>query len=94
MEYTLAISKVRKIELDTAEQFIATAGANRVPLPRAFKATSSLNRALDNFDCNKSSLAGIGSSHDTNLVLFQNVPLMKPPRESEISARSLPLRAE
>jgi len=75
MEYVLAINTVRRIEVDVAEQIITTAGANRVPLPRVFEATSPLNEELDNSDCNKSSLAGTGSSHDTTLVLFQNVPL-------------------
>ena len=91
MEYTLGIKTVRSIEVDVAEQVITIAGANRVPLPRVFEATSSLNRALDHFGCNKSSLAGTGSSHDIILVLFQNVPLklIKPPRESEIPKRSL-----
>ena len=64
---------------------IATAGANRVPFPRVFEATSPLNGALDNFDRNESTLGGTGSSHDTKLVLFQNVPLklMKPPCKGE-----------
>ena len=82
---------VRRIDVDLAEQIIATAGDNRVPLPRVFEATSPLNGALDNFDRNESTLAGTGSSHDTILVLFQNVSikLTKPPRESEISTRLL-----
>ena len=50
MEYALAINTVRRIEVDVAEQVIATAGANRVPLPRLFEATGSLNEELDNFE--------------------------------------------
>ena len=81
----------RRIDVDLAEQVVATAGANRVPHPRVFEATSPLNGELDNFDRNESTLARIGSSHNTILVLFQNVPLklMKPPRENEISTRFL-----
>jgi len=37
MEYALAINTVRRIEVDVAEQVIATAGANRVPLHRVFE---------------------------------------------------------
>ena len=61
MEYALAINTVRRSEVDVAEQVIVIACANRVPLPRAFEATSSLNGVLDNFVCNKSSLAGHNS---------------------------------
>ena len=91
MEYVLAINTVRRIEVDIAEQVTATASANRVPLPKVFEATSSLNGVLDNFHSIKCSLAGTGSSNDIMLVIFQNVPfkLMKPPKQSEISERSL-----
>ena len=73
--------------MDLAERIITTAGDNRVPLPAVLEATSPLNGALDNFDRNESTLAGTGSTHDTILVLFQNVPigLDKPPAESDIS---------
>ena len=87
----VSYNTVRRIDVDLAEQVIATAGASRVPLPRVFEATSPLNGALDNFDHNESTLGETGSSHDTVLVLFQNVPrkLMKPPKENEISTRFL-----
>jgi hypothetical protein len=60
-----------------------------VPLPAVLEATSPLNGAMDNFDCNKSTLAGTGSTHDTILVLFQNVPVNKEKSSegSEISTR-------
>ena len=87
----VSYNTVRRIDVDLAEQVIAIAGDNRVPLPRVLEATSPLNGALDNFDHNESTLAGTGSSHDTILILFQNVSLnlMKPPRESEITTRFL-----
>ena len=82
---------VKKIDVDLAERIISTAGDNRLPLPNVLEATSPLNGALDNFDRNESTLAGTGSTHDTILVLFQNVPidLEKPSEESEISVRAL-----
>ncbi len=88
---SVSYNTVKRIDVDLAEQVIATAGDNRVPLPAVLEATSPLNGAMDNFDLNESTLAGTGSSHDTILILFQNVPLIlkKPPRESAISARSL-----
>ncbi len=88
---SVSYNAVKRIDVDLAEQVIATAGDNRVPLPAVLEATSPLNGAMDNFDRNESTLAGTGSSHDTILILVQNVPLIlkKPPRESAISARSL-----
>ena len=82
---------VKRIDVDLAERIITTAGNNRVPLPAVLEATSPLNGALDNFDHNESTLAGTGSTHDTILVIFQNVPINveKPSAESEISVRSV-----
>ena len=80
---------VRRINVDIAERIINIAGDNRVPLPAVLEATSPLNGAMDNFDRNESTLAGTGSTHDTILVLFQNVPVNeeKPSEGSEISKR-------
>ena len=60
-----------------------------MPLPAVLETKSPLNGAMDNFDRNESTLAGTGSTHDTILVLFQNVPVSeeKPSEESEISTR-------
>lgn len=87
----VSYNTVKRIDVDLAEQVIATAGNNRVPLPPIFEGRSPLNGALDNFDRNESTLAGKGSTHDTILVLFQNVPsnLEKPSQGSEISTRPL-----
>ena len=78
---------VRRIDVDLAERIIEMAGNNRVPLPRVLETTSPLNGAMDNFDRNESTLAGTGSTHDTILALFQNVPvtLAKPCDDCEIS---------
>ena len=75
--------------MDLAERIIEMAGNNRVPLPCVLETTSPLNGAMDNFDRNESTLAGTGSTHDTILVLFQNVPvtLDKPCDDCEISTR-------
>ena len=85
----VSYNTVKRIDVDLAERIITTAGDNRVPLPSVLEKTSPLNGALDNFDRNESTLAGTSSTHDTILVLFQNVPttLEKPPKESEISTR-------
>ena len=87
----VSYNTVKRIDVDLAERIITTAGNNRVPLPAVLEATSPLNGAMDNFDHNESTLAGTGSTHDTILVIFQNVPISveKPSAESEISARSV-----
>ena len=80
---------IRRIDVELAERIITSAGENRVPLPAVLETTSPLNGAMDNFDRNESTLAGTGSTHDTILVLFQNVPVNeeKPSEGSEISTR-------
>ena len=71
----VSYNTVKRIDVDLAEQIIATAGDNRVPLSTVLEETSPVNGALDNFDRNESTLAGTGSTHDTIFVLFQNVPI-------------------
>ena len=77
--------------MDLAEQIIATAGNNRVPIPAVLESSTPLNGAMDNFDRNENTLTGTGSTHDTILVLFQNVArnLEKPSGENELSIRPL-----
>ena len=85
----ISYNMVKRIDVDLSEQIIATAGNSRVPIPAVLEASSPLNGAMDNFDRNESTLAGTGSTHDTILVLFQNVRrnLEKPSAESELSSR-------
>ena len=80
---------IRRIDVDIAEQIITTTNDSRVPIPPVLEATSPLNGAMDNFDRNENTLAGTASTHDTILVLFQNVPLQlqKPLSEGQISTR-------
>ena len=66
----VSYNTVKCIDVDLAEKVITIAGGSRVPLPCVFEARSPLNRALDNFDRNESTMAGTGSTHDTILVLF------------------------
>ena len=91
--YRICVSynTVKRIDIDLAERIITAAGDNREPLPSVLEATSPINGTMDNFDRNESTLAGTGSTHDTILVLFQNVPinLEKLPQEHEISAMTL-----
>ena len=85
----VSYNTVKRIDVDIAEQIISTAVDNRIPLPPILGPSSPLNGAMDNFDCNESTLAGTGSTHDTVLVLFQNIPTNKekPLDECVISTR-------
>ena len=49
---------------------------------------------MDNFDRNESTLAGTGSTHDTILVLFQNVPANKEKPLDECVTSTRPFSAQ
>jgi len=84
MEYASATTQSREL-------IWTLLGNNRVPIPAVLESSTPLNGAMDNFDRNESTLAGTGSTHDTILVLFQNVPrnLEKPSGENALSIRHL-----
>ena len=69
--------------------FIVKDNDNNVPLPSHFDPDEFTTGALDNFDHEEASLSGIGGTHDTVMVLFQedsNVKRQKPKRsESNIT---------
>ena len=51
---------------------IDIAGPNRVPVPPSILPSIFIHGAMDNFDHEENTSSGIGGSHDTILVLFQN----------------------
>ena len=56
-------------------RIINTAGSNRVPVSLPFNDDdneSELHGSMDNFDHEEATSSGIGGSHDTILMLFQN----------------------
>ena len=50
----------------------------QVPMPSHFKRDSFTMGAFDNFDHEEATLSGVGGSHDTVCVLFQEKPLETP----------------
>ncbi len=50
--------------------------AEQVPLPSHFDADMFTVAAVDNFDHEEATLSGIGGSHDTVSVLFQDKPII------------------
>ena len=63
---------------------------DRVPLAPVFSPEYPISGAMDNFDHLERNLSGKGSSHDTVLVLFQNVMIhdVEPSSLEKISIRS------
>lgn len=62
---------------------------NNVPIPSHFDRNMFTLAAFDNFDHNESTFTGLGSSHDTVCVLFQDKPEEehKKPKLSEVSMK-------
>ena len=76
----LSISYDEMMRIDTrlAERIIQEAGEFRVPVGPSIKSGFTIHGAMDNFDHEGGTLSGKFGSHDTILMLFQNI-------ESEIS---------
>ena len=55
-----------------AQCIIRRAGNDHVPLPPSIEPSVLIQGAMDNFDHEENTSSGIGGSHDTILVLFQN----------------------
>ena len=70
----ISISYHEMLQIDTllATKLIQNAGPHRVPVAEEIKSATTISGAMDNFDHEENTLSGIGGSHDTVLVLFQN----------------------
>ena len=65
------LRRATKIDVGLAHHIIDPAGPNRVPVPSSFLSNHIIHGAMDNFD-HEENTSGIGGSHDTILMLFQN----------------------
>ena len=63
---------MERIDTALANCIITGAGEHRVPVAKSIKSSSVILGAMDNFDHDENSLSGIGGSHNTVLMLFQN----------------------
>ena len=82
---------MKNIDFAIAKRITSLLGPNdRVPLAPVFTPAHPISGAMDNFDHIERNLSGEGSSHDTVLVLFQNVPVndTSPSNLNKISVRS------
>ena len=72
MGFTISYSELEKIDNGLAQRIIRRAGDNHVPIPPSIKPSVLIQGAMDNFDHEENTSSGMGGSHDTILVLFQN----------------------
>ena len=72
MGYGISYSELEQIDNALTQRTIRRAGSHRVPVPLSIKPSVLIQGAMDNFDHEENTSSGIGGSHDTILVLFQN----------------------
>ena len=69
----ISYDDLERIDIGIAKCTIDLAGMNRVPVSLNINPTSIVHGVTDNFDHDENTSSGIGGSHDTILMLFQNV---------------------
>ena len=72
MGFCISYDELERIDQGLAQRTIAAAGENRVPIPELINNSNMIHGAMDNFDNTEATLSGLGTSHDTILVLFQS----------------------
>ena len=61
-----------RIDIGLVERTIKRVGLYRTPVPQLIEDSVLIHGAMDNFDHEENTKSGIGGSHDTILMLFQN----------------------
>ena len=72
MGLCISYGETERIDVGLAQRIIDTAGDNRVPVSPSIVSSTMVQGAMDNFDHDENTKSGIGGSHDTILMLFQN----------------------
>ena len=72
LDLCMSYDELDRIDIGLATQSIESARENRVPVPENIENSIVIHGAMDNFDNEESTQSGIGSSHDTILMFFQN----------------------
>ena len=80
---------LEKIDTGLAQRTIDATGTSRTPIPSTIKSSVMTHCAMDNFDHNESTPSGIGTSHDTILMVFQNGQKSVGDQPKEISRKTL-----
>ena len=68
----VSYDEIERIDINLAQRTIDAAGENLVPVPPVINSSAIIQGAMDKFDNEENTTSGIGGSHDTILVLFQN----------------------
>ena len=68
----MTYNELERIDIELATRSIESARENSVSVPENIENSIAIHGAMDNFDDEKGTQSGIGSSHDTILMLFQN----------------------
>ena len=63
---------IERLDSGLAHRTFEKAGVHRVPVPPSIEHGVLIQRAMDNFDHKENTKSGIGGSHGTVLMLFQN----------------------
>ena len=72
MGICISYDEIEQIDNGLTYRTIARAGENCVPIPPSIIPNILINGAMDNFD-HKENTSSTGGSHDTILMLFQNI---------------------
>ena len=81
----ISYDEMEKIDTGLAQHTINTARVNRNPIPSTIKNNILLHGAINNFDHGENTPSGIGGSHDTILMVFQNDQNKSNEKSAEIS---------
>ena len=68
----ISYDDLERVDIDITQEIINLAGPNRVPVPKNINSSSIIHGTMDNFDHEENTLSGVGESHVSILVLFQN----------------------
>ena len=93
----MSYDELERIDMGLVHRNIDLTGEHHVPVPPVIQDGLMLHGAMDNYDNNEGTLSGLGSSHDTILMLFQNreemnnepLEISKRPDQLHVNRRAL-----
>ena len=67
--------EVERIDTALMQHTINMTGSHRVPIPSSIVPHELVHGAMGNFDHKENTVSGIGGSHDTIIMLFENIAM-------------------
>ena len=83
----ISYDELERIDFGLAQRIIDATGSNRTPVPLTIDSSSIIHGVKDNFDHDEGTSSGIGGSHDTILMLFQNKQNVTEEPQKEVSQK-------